>query len=310
LYLCADIKLIINLLAADSNCSQKPILKGTNHRTLVYFASGPYKNVYEFLPYDQVYLVDYCFAGNRNHHNQVSKSGKVLCLGMDCLSAVDFLKRSKVKIDCFVVLNEGLFEGGGHYAINSDMFLGYAIPILKDKYIHIVNKNYYGNQYHHVSMDLPYQMTAINEGDQDYIDPFLFSDDEYHKGFAKVYRMEKLTSTQDLNLNSNIKISIIQDSIWNHADELDLMAISITPQGQGDFFQRLNKVISLRDLSLVQILDLCVRKKIENIGLTPWSRGKYSTFIDLIRNYSKEYPKSISLFHLNRNDFKSLRKLA
>lgn len=227
---------------------------------------------------------------------------------MDCLSAVDFLKRSKVKIDCFVVLNEGLFEGGGYYAINSDMFLGYAMPILKDKYIHIVNKNYYGSQYH-VSMDLPYQMTAINEGDQDYIDPFLFSDDEYHKGFAKVYRMEKLTSTQDLNLKSNIKISIIQDSIWNHAEELDLMAISITAQGQGDFFLGLNKVISTRDYTIDQILDFCVKGKIERIGFTPWAKNNYSSFIDQIKNHTKKYPKKISLFHLNKRDFNSLKVL-
>lgn len=308
MYLCAGIKLIINPLAADNKKSQKPILEGVNPRTLVYFASGPYKNVYEFLPYDQVYLVDYCFAGNRNHHNQVSKSVKVFCIGMDSLLAVDYLKKSKVKIDCFVALNEGLYEGGGHYAINSDMFLGYVMPILKDKYIHIVNKNYYGNQYH-VSMDLSYQMTAINEGDLDYIDPFLFSNDEYHKGFAKVYRMEKLTSEQDLNINPNIKISIIQDSIWSHSDELDLMAMSITSQGQGDFFLGLNKVISTRDYNIDQILDFCVQNKIERIGFTPWAKNNYSSFIDQIKNHTKEYPKKISLFHLNRRDYDSVRGL-
>ena len=41
---------------------------------------------------------------------------------------------------------------------------------------------------------------------------------------------------------------------------LDLMAISITPQGQGDFFDRLNKVVSLRELSVTEILDyLCAK---------------------------------------------------
>ena len=41
------------------------------------------------------------------------------------------------------------------YPINSDMFIGYVMPILSDEYIHIMNKNYYGNQYH-VTMDFPY----------------------------------------------------------------------------------------------------------------------------------------------------------
>ena len=109
---------------------------------------------------------------------------------------------------------------------------------------------------YHVTMDLPYLMTEIKEGDQDYLDPFLFSDDKYHKGHAKVYRMKKQTSVEDLNINPNIQVSIIHDSIWNYKDELDLLAISITPQGQEEFFSRINKVISLRDLSVEQILDI------------------------------------------------------
>jgi hypothetical protein len=282
---------------------------------LVYFASGPYKRRYEFLPYDRIYLVDYCFTekGSRNNGRssqniRVSKSGKVISLGMDCLDAINYLKQHKVKIDCFVVLNEGLSEGGGKYAGNSDMFIGYVMPILSDTYIHLINKKYYGNNYH-VTMDLPYLMTEINEGDEDYLDPFLFSEDNYHKGNAKVYRMKKQTFVEDLDMNPNIQVSLIHDSIWNHRDELGLLAISITPQGQEDFFHRISKVISLRDLSAEQILDLCVQKKIERIGFTPWSHGNYSSFVDQIKNYSKEYPKVISLFHLNRTDFKSVREL-
>jgi len=286
-------------------------------KTLVYFASGPYKNRYELLPYDQIYLVDYCFIGKGNRNNgssdrkiQISESGKVFCLGQDCLQAVSYLKQRKIKIDTFISLNEGLYEGGkGGYALNSDMFLGYVMPLLSDDYIHIMNKTYYCNQFH-VTMDLPYLMTEIKEGDKNYLDPFLFSDDEYHKNHAKVYRMKKQTSAEDLNINPNIQISIIQDSIWNHADELDLIAISITPQGQGDFFLGLNKVISLRDHTIGQILDFCVREKIERIGFTPWAKNNYSSFIDQIKNHTKEYPNKISLFHLNKRDFNSLKVLA
>ncbi len=315
MYLCAGIKLIINPLAAIKYNSQNPIIKGVNSKTLVYFASGPYKNEYESLPYDKIYLVDYCFIGKGNSNDgsgnlniQVSQSGKVICLGMDCLKAVTFLKQHKVKIDFLVGLNEGLYEGGGFYPINSDMFLGYVMPILNSKYIHILNRNYYGHQYH-VTMDLPYKMTLINEGEPDYLNPLVFSSDEYNKEHAKVYRMTKQVSEKVICINPNVHFSIIHDSIWNHAEELDLLAISITPQGQGDFFLGLNRVISLRDLSVEQILDLCVQRKIETIGLTPWARGKYSSFIDLIKNHTKEYPKRISLFHLNRKDLKSVREL-
>lgn len=228
---------------------------------------------------------------------------------MDSLNAVDYLRELGVKIDCLVVLNEGLSEGGGFYAINSDMCLSYIMPILSDEYIHILNKKYYGNNYH-VTMDLPYQMTEIKEGDQDFLNPFMFSKDYYHKGNAKVYRMTKQVKEEVINFNPNIRISIVHDSIWNYTDELDLLAISITPQGQGNFFNRSNKVKSLREFSVNEILDICVQKKIERIGFTPWGKGNYSSFADLIKNYSKDYPKVISLFHLNRKDYRSLKELA
>ncbi len=190
-----------------------------------------------------------------------------------------------------VSLTEGIYEGGAQYPINSDMFLGYAMKIFSDEYIHIMNQNYYRRDYYHVTMDLPYLKTEIFEGDQDYLNPFLFSEDEYHKGYAKVFKMKKHSSVKYLNINPNIQLSIVHDSIWNYKNELGLIAISITPQGQGDFFNRSNKVVSLRDLSVTEILDICVQKKIERIGFTPWAKGNYSSFIDQIKNYNKEYPK-------------------
>ncbi len=228
---------------------------------------------------------------------------------MDCLEAVNYLKQHKIEIDCMVSLTEGIYEGGARYPVNGDMFLGYAISIFSDEYIHIMNKNYYCNHYH-VTMDLPYQMTEIKVENKDYLDPFIFSDDSYHKGHAKVFRMKKRTSVEYLNINSKIQISITQDSIWNYIDELDLLAISITQQGQGNFFERSNKVVSLRKLSISEVLDICVQRKIKRIGFTPWAKGKYSSFIDQIKNYTEEYPKVISLFHLNRKDFKPLKDLA
>lgn len=158
-------------------------------------------------------------------------------------------------------------------------------------------------------MDLPYLMTEIKDGDKDYLDPFLFSEDNYHKGNAKVYRMKKQTIVEYVNINPKIQVSLIHDSIWNHRDELGLIAISISPQGQGDFFLGLNKVISTRDHTTEQILDFCVHEKIERIGFTPWAKNNYSSFIDQIKNHTKEYPKKISLIHLNKRDFNSLRGL-
>ena len=285
------------------------IKKEDKHKkTLVYFASGPYNPEYEELNYDRIFLVDFIFS--RGSVVNQARDSKVTCLGMDCIRAVDHLKNLKVKVDVYVVLNEGLFEGNGHISLNSDIVLGHLMPILSNEYIHILNKDYYGHDYH-VTMNLPYEMSEIHPEDADYLDPFLFSSDAYHKGHAKVYWMKKKqTPAFELKLNPGIKVSIIHDSIWCHTEELDQIGVYFVPQGQGDYFNRIKKVCSLREHSLAELLEHCVKNKLDRLGLTPWAQGHYNDFIDLIKSYNKEYPKEISLFHLNSKDYQSLKKLA
>lgn len=175
-------------------------------KSLVYFASGNYKTVYQNLPFDRIYLVDnhhrnpypinmkvreqiinnpfhtnksgreidkrrsYCSfnespkAGDFDMtvileykitrldnytydiiksnpvNKRIYKRGKVYCLEMDCIEAVEYLKSENVIIDCFVCLNEGLNEGGGYYPINSDKFMERVNPILAPHYIHLMKK--------------------------------------------------------------------------------------------------------------------------------------------------------------------------
>ena len=228
---------------------------------------------------------------------------------MDCLESIKFLKQENIKIDCFVSLNEGLFEGGGRYAINSDLFLGYVMPLLKDNYIHIMNQNYYCNMYN-VSMDLPFEMKEISENDKRYISPFIFSKDDYHKNNAKVFQMLRIFNIQNIFLNPKLKISIINDSIWNYYNELDRIVILFTSQGQRNFFDKLPKVIDLNHSSIDEIFSICKKNKIEKIGFTPWGRGDYNSFINRVKEFNDEYPKELYLFHLNKNDYKKIKKYA
>jgi len=273
--------------------------------TLVYFASGPNKKEYQDLHFDKIYLIDNCFK--KGKWNNVYSEGKVICIGMDCLESIAFLKKEKVKIDCFVSLNEGLYEGGGSYAINSDMFLGYAMPLFKKEYIHIMNKNYYNNRYN-VSMDLPFKKEELFKEDIKFIDPTTFSSEQYHKKNTKVFQMRRIKNYLSVTLNSNIKLTVNHESIWNHFNKLDLVILSLFPQGQGDFFKKFNKVININNTDYNSILELCVKNKTPNIGFTPWLNGNYTELFGVLNNYKKEYPKEITLFHLNKSDYADLKK--
>ncbi len=273
--------------------------------TLVYFASGPNRDEYQSLNFDKIYLIDNYFRNERRNINRVFEDGKVTCVGMDCLESVEFLRNENVQIDCFVSLNEGLFEGGGRYAINSDMFLGYIMPLLKDNYIHIMNKNYYCGMYN-VTMDLPYSVHEIGENDKRYLDPMIFSKEDYHVKHAKVFVMTRLNSVRSEDINPKIRLSVHHDSIWNHYDSLDALALSISEQGQHDFFDRIPKVLNMKKMSVDDVLAYCVENKISRIGFTSlWRRVKDHLF-ETIKNCEDEYPKEILYFHLNRLENRGL----
>lgn len=278
-------------------------------RTLVYFASGCDRYEYQELDFDRIILIDNCFKNGRRYPKIIFNKGKLTCLGMDCLKSVEYLKNENIKIDCFVSLNEGLDEGGGSYAINSDFFLGYIMPLLKDNYIHIMNRDYYHNLYN-VSMDLPYEMEEISENDKDYISPFTFSKDDYHKGHAKAYKMKRIFKTQNFSFNSRLKFSINQDSIWNHYEKLDLIVISFTQQGQGTYFDKLPKIINLNSNSIDEVFEHCKTNKIEKVGFTPWGNGYYSAFINRLKDFEGDFPKEIFLFHLNKDDYREIKEYA
>jgi hypothetical protein len=65
----------------------------------------------------------------------------------------------------------------------------------------------------------------------------------------------------------------------------------------------------ITDLSIPDLFAYCDRNRLESIGFTPFGRGRYSSFIDFIKEYKGEFPKRISLFHLNKNDYADFRNL-
>ena len=301
-------------------------------KTLVYFASGFYSPKYQEVDYDRIILVDNCFKNKRWYPESIFTKGKVTCLGMDCLESIPYLKNENVTIDCFVCINEGLREGGGRYPINSDFFLGYVMPLLRDTYIHLMNPGYYrinGPGGLHVTMDLPYEMTELSENEKDYINPLTFSNWSYKERHSKVFRMTKISNTQSYAFNDRLKFSIHHDSIWNHYDTLDLLAISITDQGQADYFLPFPKTLFFRNdciysrssnysgnnwyqsyKRLYDVFEYCKENRIEKVGITPWALGDYHSFIERLIHFKEDYPKEIHLFHLNKDDYKQIKEYA
>jgi hypothetical protein len=269
---------------------------------LVYFASGSYKDEYQNLPYDFVYLVDKYFE----HEQSILRIGKVICLKMDALIASEYLIKNRITIDCFVSINEGLFGGGGNYVINSDAFMGYVFPILKDEYIHIIDRSYYTHPYI-VKMNWPISKKELKVTDCRFIHPIFFASANKKK-LGNVYLINKKRNCRQLKMISNKKVFVINDSIWSDYNRNDLFCLSINNPNTNNFFYSKSNVLNIRNYNFCDVLAYCEMNKILKIRLLPWLQGQYQAIIDLILEHKNTYPEEIYFYHFNKNDYKSFRE--
>jgi hypothetical protein len=260
-------------------------------KNLVYFASGRYKEAYEDLPVDKVYLVDPVLRYRRNRR----ESEKIVQLPFDALESLDYFRRHQIFIDYFVCINEGLFGGGGHYQINDDTFLGYAMPVLSDTFYHLWSPTYSARN----RMRIPYTSTLINREEEGYIDPYIFSDTLN----SLVLKMTK-NSKSTLLHNGETVFKINKDSIWSDYSNLD--GLFIKTGYNREFFYSKEKVYRMEtNTTFEDILKICETHKFEKIGITPWTGGNYR---DLKTNLAsiKTSVKEVTFYHLKPFDFQDL----
>lgn len=284
-------------------------------KTLVYFASGTHiHDEYKSLDYENVILVDYCFK------NCSYDGGKVICLGLDSIVAIYIFKQLSLKIDCLIAINEGLYEGGGQYSINSDTFLGYCFPLFADRLIHLGIKDYYcGNEYFHQRthyLNLPYgEKKILTPIDKGYISPSIFSTEGYR---ASVTQLEYKSGTNYSFKYGGITVHVKHSSIFNFENKLDVLFVQYENYRQKMVFEKLeHKLIDLRSFTKENnkfsseaknsINKLCINNQYERIGFIPCGVN----YMDLINSLSEHYQnglKEVFFFHLNKEDFSCLYK--
>ncbi len=289
-------------------------------KTLLYLASGSYKPEYEYLTFDRMFFVD----GNSSFEKTYPKKHpKITFLGMDALLAIDQLKAEHIKIDCLVLINEGLWQGGGSYPLFSDFLMGYLSPILKEDYLLICDLSYYNSNLNAVTkMDWGHKITRkITSEDNGYINPKLFtsyrefSPDE---AFGDMFLMEKSRKVTHINSTiSNVKIEIVHGSIWEDEVNLDFIGLNLRSNHQlvgsangrqnvVDFFESKPKVHNIKEKHFSDIMDTCIKSDVKRVGLVAWNNGNYEEIINLINALPSNNMESIRFYHLNKGDFKDM----
>jgi hypothetical protein len=286
--------------------------------TLLYLASGPYRPIYEELPFDNVILVDRSIRKN----DEVPAGSKVTLISGDALPGIRRLKQEKeLKINCLVSVNEGLYGGGGDYPIFSDFLLGYLSPLLADELLVITDIDFLKAAKiakKIKKMDWGFNKIRIGSNHPRYIDPKNFTTygGEERPNYGDVFLLTRINGRIPLLLNEKLPVELMHGSIWEHEQSLDLLGINLRPRENENarypitrFFQSHNKVYNIHGKPIEEILAYAEEWKVEQLGLTPWMKGDYGHVIEFLRNYQPKYLKKISFCHLRRNDFRMLYNL-
>lgn len=278
------------------------------HRNFLYLASGVYPErnaIYRELPYDNIFLVDKSFP-----YSHVV-SDKIFCIKSDATRAVEIFRDAGVKMDFYTSVQEGLNEGGVEYAMNTNAWYGFVLPILKDPYIHLLHR---GRHFDNMKR-LPFERRALIGTEQEsYINPELLT---IRPDRAEIWINENRSANSHTFKVNNITLRLLHKSFWEDVEELDLV------------FSRMNKKMKSRlqnpgkiqdfktywrdDDAYVaqcnQLLKICNEKKAVTIGMIPFGWGDYSGFIKWLKDAHFEHTKEIRLYHLAKNDFSNLYSL-
>ena len=291
------------------------------NRTLLYMASGGYRDDYEKLTYEKVILVD---KSSKNRNVDLPNNSKVTFLNMEATSAIDYLKSKKIKVDCLVLINEGLYQGGGIYPFFSDFFIGLIHPILSDEFLLVTDINHYQTANFKTRIGkmnwAVEKINTIKPNVSDLLKPSVFSYSQHAKNkandpdFGNIFHLKLVPDTSVIRSFGNISIELKHGSVWNDMDQLDFVGCKFEdPNSNYMKFNNLSnktdrkiQLVDISSLSTVQILSLCREKNINHIGLIPWLNGNYSDFYDVISKNKFEKPLKITLYHLHKEDYKSL----
>jgi len=292
-------------------------------KTLLYLASGGYHPEYDTLPFDRMIFVDrsesYGKSYPKNDH-------RIRFINEDALIAVDILKKEGAKIDCLVSVNEGLYEGGGTYPVFSGFLMGYLSPLLKDEFTLVCNLNYYTSELKTPmsKLDWGFIKNKILQDDAGYINPSFFSESQRlspQQDYGHVFLMKKDYSESIFNLsNATTTVKVIHGSIWDDEDQLDVIGLILlskqslqgrcrnTINSVDTFFKANPKVLDLYGKTFEEILNYCKTNGYTRIGLTPWLNDNYQEVIQYLKDLNDDFFCSITFYHLNNKDFKSIRE--
>ena len=272
-------------------------------KTLAYFASGLIEDFDKIdkIDFDRIILIDYEFDIQNSKVKKISP--KILILKMDAMEAVRYLIKNKIKIDCFMSLNEGLEEGAGVYPLNGFYFLSYLSPTLQSTYYHIYDPSYYKNmKYSILRTRIAFINHSFSEECRVNIESIGIPIDSF-RGLEHAICLKMQRKKTEVFKSKNFKsIEYIKGNIWDSFSKLNLL---VMPKNQlhHQFIGNDDKMFIFQ--SSVFPHEQFQRIKLnegDTIGMLLWFGKNYDSDFLLIDQWAIENKINIKVFFPQEKD--------
>jgi hypothetical protein len=282
---------------------------GYDSKILLYQSSCSYHKIFQKIPFDAVIL-------SSDEFSYSEKIGKVYCIKSDNNFLLATLREHDIRINSAVFIRDGCQEGGNYECTNTASYFGRLLPLLTDSSNiltdHGTDNGFFDTPVIAVNIAIPDFYNYLIKRSLPINDPILW----------QVQKIRK--HPHEINLG-NISLRILHDSIFDHLETFDLIVLfSKKPTGYFNYFgvdinwappfdeyflcyrgDRPQYVLFSRKYitCLYRILRFANENRITKIGFIPFGNGKYEGVFRQMSEYRMQYPKEISLFHLNKDDF-------
>ena len=272
-------------------------------KTFAYFASGIEKMDFSNFDYDRIILVDYDFKTGE-YDIKVESNKTVIRMSCDAIAAVDILKSKKIKLDCFVSINEGLVEGGGFYPLNGEYFLSYLSPILNDTYYHMYAPYYYrSTEVKPLSSKNAFRKNSFNNVKQ--IDFHIAGIDHLKLNGASNYNLKcfqmQRKEEEIFYLDNNKKVKLIYGNIWDHSENFQYLFLPANKLtrfiiNHKNIYWFLKGEFPFHELKNINYNQLV------KIAILPWYSKNYIVELLKLVEFAQNKNIEIALFFQDRRD--------
>jgi hypothetical protein len=305
---------------------------------LLYQSSCGYHRSFQETPFGGVILCRDGFRCNERH-------GKVFLIQSDNNALLGMLFNARVKVKYLVCIRDGCMEGGNYECTNTSRHFGKLLPILHDHFFvvtdHGTDQGFFDIPVHaqeigmlsvfepFIARSHPSRPCILWEAKKQALEPVAVNFGKIRVFLRRDSIFNHIEYLDALFITTRMPRGYMRyfgiEGEWRGLEESsgNDLAWRMTRRRPLELNEHLYRRISWRGTSTSVILTLKGRvgslshllayaetHRVRTVGVTPCARGRYQRILREIEDHQGDYPSEIHMFHLHKDDYKTLYEIA